>query len=197
MNEGGGRLTVGDRIKAIRTGRGMTVGSLAERTGLSKGLISQVENDKTSPSLTTLERLAEGLEVPAAYLLLKSEERIQVVRSGERPQINFGCDRVKVEVLSGRAARHLKAMLVELPVGISTGNEGHAHGGEEFSLVLEGRVRVTQGDESVVVEPGDSFHLKGCIPHSVANVGEGTAKIITVATASMLEVIGEDTETES
>jgi len=190
-------LTVGDRIKAARTGRGLTVGALAERTGLSKGLISQVENDKTSPSLVTLERLAEGLGVPAAYLLLKDEERIQVVRANERPQINFGCDKVKVEVLSGRAARHLKAMLVELPVGICTGNEGHAHGGEEFSLVLEGRVQVTQGDETVVMDPGDAFHLKGCIPHRVANVGNTTARIISVATASMLEVIGEDTQTHS
>jgi transcriptional regulator with XRE-family HTH domain len=151
-------MQVGDRIKTVRNSLGLSIGALAECSGLSKALISQIENDKTSPSLSTLDRLADGLGVPVAYLLIKPDERIQAVRAGERLVYRFGADQIKVEVLSGRTARHLKAVLVEFPPGTSTGNEAHAHGGEEFHFVLEGQILAIQGDESVELEAGDSFH---------------------------------------
>lgn len=188
-------MQVGHRIKTLRNTQGMSLAALAEQTGLSKALISQIETEKTSPSLATLERLADGLGVPAAYLLLKAEERIQVVRAGERPVYTFGPDRIEVQILSGRTARHLKAIVAEMPPGTATGNAAHAHGGEEFHLVLEGRIEATQGDESVVLEAGDAFHWKGCIPHRVVNIGPGVARVLAVTSASMMEVIGEESET--
>jgi len=173
----------------------MTVAQLAERTGLSKGLISQVENEKASPSLATLERLAAGLGVPAAYLLLKVEEGLQVVRAGDRPLYHFGDDQIRVEVLSGRSGRSLKAVLVQMPPGTSTGHAAHAHGGEEWHMVLEGRIQAIQGDQQAVLEAGDSFHWTGCVPHRVVNIGSGTARILAVTSATMLEMLGEDSDT--
>jgi transcriptional regulator with XRE-family HTH domain len=190
-------MQVGDRIKAVRNSIGLSVGALAERSGLSKALISQIENGKTSPSLSTLDRLADSLGVPAAYLLIKPDERIQVVRSGERLVYRFGIDQINVEVLSGRTARHLKAILVGFPPGTSTGNEAHAHGGEEFHFVLEGRILAIQGDEEVELEAGDAFHWKGCIPHRVINRGEATARVLAVTSASLMEVMGEESEIRS
>lgn len=189
-------MSVGDRIKSMRLARGLTVAALAELTGLSKGLISQVENDKTSPSLATLEKLAEGLGTPAAYLLLKADERIAVVRRTDRPFSLHGPDQIKVEVLSGRTARSLKAVLVEFPPGTQTGCANHAHGGEEFHFVLEGRVTAIQGDEEVVLEAGDAFHWKGCIPHRVLNAGDTVARVLAVTSASMSQVLGEESELE-
>lgn len=185
-------MQVGERIRATRLGLGLSVGALAERTGLSKGVISQIENEKTSPSLATLEKLAEGLEVPVAYLVLKQEERIQVVRRAERSLYQFGPNKIRVEMLTGPGQRVLKAVLVELPPGASTGDEAHAHAGEEFHLVLEGRVEAQQAGESVVLEAGDTFHWKGCTPHRVINVGEGTAKVLAVSTTTMMQMIGEN-----
>lgn len=187
-------MQIGERVKAVRTSLGLTVGALAERSGLSKALISQIENDKTSPSLATLERLAQGLDVPAAYLLIKPDERIQVVKAEERLVYRFGQDQIKVEVLSGRTARHLKAILVEFPPGTSTGSESHAHGGEEFHLVLVGCLQAYQGDAMVELKAGDAFHWKGCIPHRVVNAGSETAQVLVVTSASMLEAMGEESE---
>ncbi len=187
---------VGDRIRSIRTSLGLTVAALAEKTGLSKGLISQVETGKTSPSIANLERLAEGLGVPAAYLLLKPEHRIQVVRKCERPQYRFGPHNLKLEVLSGRSARNLKAVLVEFPPGTCTGHDLHAHRGEEFHLVLEGRIEAQQGDEVIQLEAGDTFHWSGCIPHQVRNVGDTTARVLAVTSATMLETVGEESDIE-
>lgn len=189
-------MLIGERIKSLRTGRGMTVAALAEQSGLSKGLVSQLENDKTSPSLATLERLAEGLGVPVAYLVLRPEEGINVVRAAERRAYQFGPDAIKVEVLASCAARSLKAVLVEFPPGSSTGSEAHAHGGEEFHLVLEGRIQAIQGEQSVVLEPGDTFHWKGCLPHRVVNVGECKAVVLAVTSTSVLEAVGQESEME-
>lgn len=190
-------MEVGGRVKTIRTSRGMTVAQLAEQTGLSKGLISQIENDKASPSLATLERLAEGLGVPAAYLLLKACEGLQVVRAGDRQLYHFGPDHLRVEVLSARSGRNLKAVLVEMPPGTGTGSEAHSHGGEEWHMVLEGRIQAIQGDQQVDLEAGDCFHWTGCVPHRVLNVGSGTARVLAVTSASMMEVLGEESETSN
>jgi transcriptional regulator with XRE-family HTH domain len=187
-------MQIGERVKAVRTGLGLTVGALAERSGLSKALISQIENDKTSPSLTTLERLARGLDVPAAYLLLQPDEQIQVVKAEERPVYRFGADQIKVEVLSGRTARHLKAILVEFPPGTATGDESHAHGGEEFHLLLQGRLQAFQGERMVELKAGDAFHWKGCIPHRVVNPGQEIAQVLVVTSATMLEAMGEGSD---
>ncbi len=185
-------MLVGERIKSIRVGRGLTVGALADRTGLSKGLISQVENDKTSPSLTTLAKIAEGLGVPPAYLLLKPEEGIEVVRAGERPVYQFGPDHFRVELLTGRT-KNLRGTLGELLPGQSTG-EGHAHPGEEFHMLLEGRIRAEQGEHSVTLEAGDCWTWKGCVPHRVTNIGEGLARILMVTSTSAPDNFTEDSE---
>jgi len=187
---------LGERIRSIRTSLGLTVGALAERTGLSKGLISQVETGKTSPSIANLERLAGGLGVPAAYLLLRPEQKIQVVRKCERAEYHFGPHNLKLQVLSGCASRNLKAVLVEFPPGTCTGSDLHAHRGEEFHLVLEGRIEAQQGDEVVRLEAGDTFHWTGCIPHQVRNVGDTVARVLAVTSATMLESVGEESDIE-
>lgn len=178
---------VGDQVRAVRTQRGLTVGALAEKCGLSKGLISQVENGKTSPSITTLERIAAGLGVPAAYLLLRPEQRVQVVRAGERTQVRYGPDRLKLEWLTTRSSRQLKAVLVEMEPGSSSGDPTHAHKGEEFHLVLEGQVRAEQGGDIVTLKAGDAFHWFGCIPHRVVNVGDSAARVLVVTFATEME----------
>lgn len=187
-------MLVGERIKSIRIGRGLTVASLADRTGLSKGLISQVENDKTSPSLSTLAKIAEGLGVPPAYLLMQAEEGIAVVRGGERSVYQFGPDQIKVELLTCRSAKQLRAVLVEFLPGTSTGEDSHAHPGEEWALVLEGRLQVVQGEHSVVVEPGDAWSWKGCVPHRVINVGESIARVISVTSNASSDNFSDESE---
>lgn len=189
-------MTLGERIRSIRLSAGLSTGQLAERTGLSKGLISQVETNKTSPSITTLEKMAEGLGVPAAYLLLKADQCIQVIRPAERLLYRFGPDQLKVEVLSGRGNWRLKAVLVEMPPGTSTGSDLHAHSGEEFHLLLEGRVEATQGGKTIVLEAGDALHWNGFIPHRVVNIGPGTAKALAVTSASVMEILGEEPEAQ-
>lgn len=177
-------MSLGNRIRQTRTQKGITLQELSERSGLSKGFICQLENDKASPSLQALDRLSTGLGVPIAFLFLSDEERIHVVRTTDRQGYSVNGDGLNVQVLSARG-RDLKMMVIELAPGASTGGDHHAHEGEECHLVMEGTVRFTQADEAVILTEGDSLHWNGYIPHRVENCGTTQAKVLCVTSGSM------------
>lgn len=180
-------MSLGARIRLTRTQKGITLQELSDRSGLSKGFICQLENDKSSPSLQALEKIAGALAVPMAYLFLTSEERIHVVREAERPEYRTGPEGLQVQLLSANR-RNLKMMLVELPPGATLGGENHAHEGEECHLIVEGSIRATQGNESVLLKAGDSLHWNGFIPHRMENAGTTVAKVLCVTSGHMDDI---------
>ncbi|WP_126424969.1 helix-turn-helix domain-containing protein [Brevibacillus marinus] len=171
-------MDIGTTIRTIRKRKGITIAQLCEATGLSKGFLSQVENNKTSPSISTLETIAHYLNVPLAYLVLAKEERMRVVRKHER-QTSLFREQLKVEHLAEEGG--LRLMLLEIPVGYPEQAEPHAHDGEECHLVLKGRLLAQQGEDMAVVEEGDSFSWKACAPHLVKNIGEEPALLLVAS----------------
>ncbi|UFJ40846.1 XRE family transcriptional regulator [Brevibacillus humidisoli] len=168
-------MDIGTTIRTIRKRKGITIAQLCEGTGLSKGFMSQVENNKTSPSISTLDTIAKYLNVPLAYLVLAKEERMRVVRKDERQTSLFRED-LKVEHLADEGG--LRLMMIEIPVGYPEKEEPHAHDGEECHLVLRGRLLAQQGEDMVVLEEGDTFSWKSCVPHLVKNIGEEPALLL-------------------
>lgn len=179
-------MDIGAAIRAIRKRKGLTIPQLCEGTGLSKGFISNVENNKTSPSIATLESIASYLKVPLSYLLLRKEQRMHVVRQDERKQTTTGKEKLKVEHLSPHGG--LRMMIVEFPAGSSTGDP-HTHEGEECHFVLKGTILAEQGEDSAILGEGDSFSWNASVPHKVTNIGEQPA---TVLISVYREVQGED-----
>ncbi|QHW31783.1 helix-turn-helix domain-containing protein [Paenibacillus rhizovicinus] len=169
-------MDIGSTIRAIRKRKDITIAQICEDTGLSQGFMSQVETNKTSPSIATLENIANALKVPLAYLLLRKEERMQIVRKTDRKVTTSGPERLKVEHLS--AAKNMRMMLVELPPGASTGDEPHAHEGEEVHMVIKGRIYAEQGEDAAEFGEGDSFSWNACTPHLVRNIGEEDAIVL-------------------
>ena len=90
-------MQLGKKIRDLRCRRGFTVHQLAVASGLSKGFISQVENDRTSPSLATLRDLARALDTSVAYLVIEDDQAPYVVREGERPRIHSNGDTSRLE----------------------------------------------------------------------------------------------------
>ncbi len=171
-------MKLGRKIKSVRTGKGVTIQDIAERTGLSKGFLSQVENDKTSPSLNTLERIAEALETPLTYLLLGEQHAPVLIRRGERQVLIDEASQGRIEYLSPLSGRSLQLMLIELPAGQSAGDPSHQHEGEEACWVLSGSVRATQGESIATLYEGDAFHWDGSVPHVIENRGPGPARLL-------------------
>ncbi|TMV50918.1 helix-turn-helix domain-containing protein [Paenibacillus mesophilus] len=169
-------MDIGSAIRAIRKRKNITIAQICEETGLSQGFMSQVENNKTSPSIATLDSIAGALNVPLAYLLLKKEERMNIVRREERTVTKSGSDHLNVAHLS--RTKNVRVMIVEFPPGSSTGETPHAHEGEEVHLVLKGTILIEQGEDSAEVSEGDSFSWNACTPHLVRNAGDETAVVL-------------------
>ncbi len=181
-------MSLGTRIRQTRNQKAITLQELSDRSGLSKGFICQLENDKASPSLQALEKLAGSLGVPIAYLFLTPEEKIHVVRESERQEYRVGPEGLSGHLLSANR-RSLKMMILELPPGASTGGESHVHEGEECHLVIAGTVKYTQGSESVVLKAGDSLHWNGWVPHRVENCGDTVAKVLCATSGTMEDML--------
>jgi transcriptional regulator with XRE-family HTH domain len=171
-------LDIGSKIREIRKRKKITIAQMCEGTGLSKGFISNVENNNTSPSINTLQTIAGYLEVPLPYLLLEKKQHMRVVRKDERTHTSF--NGLEIEHLTSIGG--LRVNLVECPPGASMIEE-NAHEGVEIHLVLKGKVMAIQGEDSAIVEEGDTFSWHASVPHFVKNIGEEKS-VILIATYS-------------
>jgi transcriptional regulator with XRE-family HTH domain len=180
-------MQLGRKIRDLRLRRGLTVQQLAEATGLSKGFVSQVENGRTSPSLSTLQDLARSLETSVAYLVVEEDQAPYVVRRSLRPSMSVNGSGSRVEVMSAQPRRNLELLHAELPPGVSMGDKRQFHDGEEVVLCVEGRIRLLCGEHAVLLDPGDSCHFDGRVPHSIENAGESTARLFIALTPSAYE----------
>ncbi|WEK54153.1 MAG: XRE family transcriptional regulator [Candidatus Cohnella colombiensis] len=169
-------MNIGSTIRTIRKHKNITIAQICEETGLSQGFISQVETNKTSPSIATLESIARSLKVPLAYLLLRQEERMNIVRKEERKVTSSGAEKLKLEHLS--STKNVRMTLVEFPPGASTGQVPHAHAGEEVHVVVKGRIYAEQGEDVAEFKEGDSFSWNACTPHLVKNISEEPALVL-------------------
>ena len=172
------RPLVGAHVRRRRRERGLTLAAVAEATGLNVGYLSQVENDKASPSLETLASLAAALDVPIAWFLLDQSIGPRVVRAAERPQRKMPSPGAGMSQVDGGIARDVAIFEAEMPAGMRTGL--HAHPGDEHHVILAGRVRFTQGDVVVEAGPGDYVLLDGTLPHDAEVVGRRSARLLIV-----------------
>jgi transcriptional regulator with XRE-family HTH domain len=171
------RPAVGTQIRRRRRERGLTLADVAERTGLNVGYLSQVENDKASPSLETLAALGEALDVPIAWFLLDTAARPRLVRASERPRRSRAGGGTLTRI-DGGIARDVAIFEGRMPPGKPTGF--HAHPGDEHHIILSGKVRITQGDTTVEAGPGDYVLLDGTLPHDAEAIGDEPARLIIV-----------------
>jgi transcriptional regulator with XRE-family HTH domain len=174
------RPAVGHQVKRWRRERGMTLATVAERSGLNVGYLSQIENDKASPSLSCLASIGDALDVPIAWFLIEEVPAPQVVRASDRTVTQL--DTGRMEFVDGKVSRDVSIIEAVAEPGTRTG--AHAHAGDEHHLVLRGRWRMIQGDHVVEVGPGDYVRWDGTIPHDAEVLGseEGAMLIIRLHT---------------
>jgi len=153
---------VGAEVRRWRTERGLTLANVAERAALNVGYLSQIENDKASPSLACLNAISDALDVPIAWFFLGNVPPPVVVRANERPAATTELGRT--EDIDGRTGRDVSMVEVTARrVGELVG--AHTHAGDEHHLVLRGGFRLRQGDHAVDAGPGDYVRWDGTIPH--------------------------------
>jgi len=167
---------VGRQIRRWRTERGLTLARVAGATGLNVGYLSQIENDKASPSLACLSSLATALDVPVAWFLVDEASAPEVVRADERRWRTLPGGRASR--VDGRGSSDVSIVEVQSEPGTSTGV--HSHPGDEHHLVLSGRFRFAQGDHVVELGPGDYLRWDGLIPHDAETIGDEPASLLVI-----------------
>jgi transcriptional regulator with XRE-family HTH domain len=178
------KVTVGERLRELRIERGLTLEQVAEAAGLSKSYISQLENDKSNPSLNSLQAIMRVYELPLAVLFEHPETHsvLSVVRASQRKTYALPDSAVRREFLTPDTRRKLEAVLTIAEAGEDSGQTPFSHEGEEFGLVLSGRLKFCVGSESCILEEGDSVYFDCSLPHRWESIGDTPAAAIWVMT---------------
>ncbi len=174
-------VDVGGRLRELRTERGKSMRALARLSGLSTNALSMIERGKTSPSVSTLHKLAEALEVPitAFFRTEPPLKDIVFLKASERPRVSFHrglWEGLGGEVFSGR----VEPFMITLESGSSSGPVGMIHTGHEFVFCVRGQLEYEVGDQRFLLEPGDSLLFASRLNHRWRNPGKTVANVIIV-----------------
>lgn len=176
-------MKIGERLKRLRMINSLTQEELANRADLTKGYISQLENDATSPSIATLKDIVDVFGITMQEFFAEPSKGEDVVFGTDaRVQSTGDDDGVKVELLvPGAQNREMDPALVTLKPGEEMEEQGY-HEGEEFGYLLSGRVQLRLDDRFYTVKNGECFYFSSDKKHSVKNIGKTEAKILWVVT---------------
>ncbi|MCB2188667.1 MAG: cupin domain-containing protein [Deltaproteobacteria bacterium] len=179
---------LGARIQKYRQGRELTREELAERTGLAVDFLAAVEEDEVYPSLGPLLKIARSLGVRLGTFLddQVNADPLIVRRQDRTPQLTTHRGKGSPQGLTfhslgrGKTDRRMEPFYVEILPESGGEPELSSHEGEEFIVVLSGRVRLTYGGEVSELEPGDSMYYNSVVPHHVGAAGGERAEIYAV-----------------
>ncbi|NLC71555.1 MAG: helix-turn-helix domain-containing protein [Desulfuromonadaceae bacterium] len=183
-------MKIGANLKRLRLLNSLTQEELANRTDLSKGFISQLENDTTCPSIATLKDILDVFGVSLQEFFSEIQTVQFTFGTDDRVRPTGNDDPVAVELLvPGAQRRRMDPALVTLRPGAVMG-EQDIHGGEEFGYVLQGRIELRLNDTIFPVRKEECFFFSSDRRHSVRNVGKGMAKILWVVSPPTFDYTG-------
>jgi len=180
---------IADKIKKIRKSKGYTLDQLGRLTDLSKGLLSRIENCQVSPPIATLSKISHGLDVPIGtffdieetagedgYAVILKDERKRVNRRGATAELNYYS-------LKGLKSDNLiEPFIVKYPAAQKKPTKLYDHPGEEFLLVLKGKIDFIFGKKTIRLETGDSIHFDPSTPHRGQNAGKTESECLVIVT---------------
>ena len=156
---------IGAKLRSTRIAQGLTLAQVAESSGLSKGFLSRVERDETSPSVATLVQLCQVLSLPVGALF--AEPEIQRITHADAPHINLGGVGVTELLMSPRGESRVQLIRSALEPGAHGGHELYTVNCDvEVLHVIAGAVTVRFADRSVRLETGDALTFPGREPHT-------------------------------
>jgi transcriptional regulator with XRE-family HTH domain len=183
-------LNLGKQIRDIRLKLGLTLQNISDLTGLSKPLLSQIENDVTLPPIATLLKISKALGKHIGDFFQEttpSHERIAVVRRAERKdamrRLHEETERVgyRYESLAyPMTEKRMEPFMVEIEPRDEKNTPIYHHSGEEFLFVLEGELEFRGDDRVIVLRTGDSLYFDSQIPHALRGLSGRKARVLAV-----------------
>jgi len=182
-------LCIGLKIRRLRQERRLTLQAVSDATGLSKPLLSQIENDQVIPPIATLLRISRALKVglhtffqeddhAEKCLLVRAEGRRQLQRrsSSDAPLTPYSYH----SLAYGKRNKNMEPFLVEFKAGEWRSELQVSHDGEEFLFLLEGELEMHFGDQVMTLKPGDSVYYESTEPHGFVAKAPQTARALAV-----------------
>ena len=175
-------LDVGAQLKFVRQMYGLSQRELAKRAGVTNGLISLIEQNRVSPSVSSLKKVLDGIPMALADFF--------TLDPGGKPQVFFprdelgdiGSGSVELRLVGGRLSKRNMSILHErYAPNADTGEEMLTHAGEEGGVIVRGKIELTVGGESRVLGSGDAYYFKSSIPHRFRNLGHEECEIVSAS----------------
>lgn len=184
----GKSVKIGDRIKALRGKRALSIADVSQKSGISEAVLSGIEDHSMTPALGAIVSLAEvfrvtvgelfGDSADSPYCIVRSDDRQSVSRFSSAAGHPGG---YSYESLGHKKQnRQMEPFLVTLSPSQAQHNEPNQHVGEEILFVLEGQVEVKLSNHTDVLKPGDSIYYDSSLPHVVSCHGDKPATILAV-----------------
>jgi transcriptional regulator with XRE-family HTH domain len=175
-------IDVGAHLKTVRQMYGLSQRELAKRAGVTNGLISLIEQNRVSPSVSSLKKVLDGIPMALAEFF--------TMDLGGKPQVffpreqlaNIGTASLELWLVGGRLAQRSMSILHErYAANADTGEEMLTYAGEEGGVVVKGKIELTVGGESRVLSVGDAYYFKSSVPHRFRNVGREECEIVSAS----------------
>lgn len=172
---------LGECIRAIRVSRNMSIQELSRRTGLSNGMVSQLERGLTTPSVRSLRLMSQALQVPISHFF--ESEPVQasspyIVRRSERQVLRLTTSGVLKELLSPKGESSVEVYELTIAPDGSSGSDFVTHDARKAGYILAGRLRLWLDQTPHVLETGDSFLFPGTLPYMFDNPGKEPARML-------------------
>jgi transcriptional regulator with XRE-family HTH domain len=176
-------VKLGGTLKKVRHEKGLTLDDVAAKCGYSKALISRIENNNVSPSIYSLSRIAAALDLTLYDIFASTPSDTVVCRRANRQRFRVETGNFELEILApypGDSA--MLPILYSGAPGSHSSERNSERAGQEWAIVLEGKVEVTVGARKHLLNKGDSIYFNSGLPHRYVNVGKAPAKGICVTT---------------
>jgi transcriptional regulator with XRE-family HTH domain len=177
---------LGLRLRALRESRGMSLRALARLAGVTPGTLSQLENGRSSPTVSTLKTVLAALGTSLGEFFSDEESRGEgdgfVFRSSQLVDIAAGRGLRLLGLPGNAAGRALQCLHETYAPGADTGPKPYRHAGEETGFCLSGTIEITVGDRRGILGPGDAYYYRSDEPHRWRNVGNSPAEVISSCT---------------
>jgi transcriptional regulator with XRE-family HTH domain len=175
-------LSLGRRLRALRSARNLSMRDLAASAGVSESFVSQVERGVANPSVVSLQRLAHALNTSIAALFEESDAHGRVVRASQRPRLVHPQRKWEDSLLTPRDSKFLQVILSVIEPGSGAGAPYAHESDEECVIVLKGSLEFRVGDESYLLEEGDSLVFESRLKHWNQNPGTSKAEVLWIST---------------
>jgi transcriptional regulator with XRE-family HTH domain len=176
-------IDVGAHLRAVRTIYGLSQRELAKRAGVTNGLISLIEQNRVSPSVSSLKKVLDGIPMSIAEFFTLDLSAIPQVFYRSDELTDLGDRSVSLKLVAARRANRAMSVIHErYAPGADTGADMLRHEGEEGGVVVRGRIELTVGGETRVLGPGDAYYFTTAIPHRFRNNGSEPCEIVSAST---------------